>query len=655
MSEGWSTPGSGAGSDEAPAPTTTPRDRRPIPARATGEFEIQEVLGAGGQGVVYKAHQRSTRRLVALKILDGLPREDTRRRFEREVTLAASLRHPGIVTVHASGLDAGEAWCAFEYIHGVPITDFVRTRALGRREIVRLLAGVADALAHAHQRGVIHRDVKPSNILVDGEGRPHVCDFGIARLASRALDERGLPTTMTGDFVGTLRYASPEQVEGDPDAVDTRSDVFSLGVVAYELLTGASPHPSEGGRYESLKALHETSPAPPSQHDRSIGRALDAIILKALAKDPARRYASAAGFRDDLERWLRGEPVDARRDSAVHVIVRTLARHRAVTVLAGLSILAVLAGLASSLRLNERLRAERDRARLEAMKARETSRMLSQALGPFSGRFDAMGSRALSRALDEAGSRIDARRDLDPLVRASLQATLGEALLAAGDAQKAIGRLQQASHLRASLPAGDVARQDGELLLAIATASADARGAEALLRACVESRQSSEPVDALRVAEAEMALARALGAQGRLRECLEVLASAERLVGDGGATWMKGMVDLEHALAQDRLGDASEADRRFASARSSFAQTGLSSATEIRLLLLQARSAAGAGRMARARSLADEAGDRALRTFAGDHPLVAEARELGLTLESPSAASMSPLLEDAWARIRVDF
>ncbi len=310
-------------------------------------YRVERVIGRGGQAVVYEAVQLSTRRRVALKVLVvGRRRRERRlRRFEREVELVAGLRHPHIVTVYDSGLTRdGQPYFAMEYVEGVPINEFCRRGRAGRdrdrlEQTLRLFADACDAVRHAHQQGIIHRDIKPSNILVDADGRPRVLDFGLARVVtdSRSVTE----LTATGEFVGTLIYAAPEQLSGNAQRVDTRTDIYALGVVLYELLTGVHPYPVDGSVAEVIRNIQQRPADRPSLHVPAIDDELETIVLKALAKDPDRRYESAAALLDDVRRYLAGEPISAKRDSAWYLL-RTAARRYRGAVAAALALMLVL-------------------------------------------------------------------------------------------------------------------------------------------------------------------------------------------------------------------------------------------------------------------------------------------------------------------------
>lgn len=318
----------------------------PVP-ESVGSYRVVRFLGAGGMGVVYLAEQSRPRRTVALKLVRGGVLSPTLvRRFEREAEILGRLQHPGIAQIYEAGIATvsghEQPFLAMELVEGPPITDYVETRRFDPASTLELVARVCDAVQHAHQRGVIHRDLKPSNILIDPHGQPKILDFGVARLAQ---DDRDALTTMrthAGQLVGTLAYMSPEQLSGNQDDVDVRSDVYALGVVLYQLLVGRLPHDltSRSVPDAARTILHEP-PTRMSSINRDLRGDVETIVGKAIEKDVARRYQSAADLSDDIRRYLDGKPILARQDSALYLLRKSLDRYRGLTRLAVASVLAL--------------------------------------------------------------------------------------------------------------------------------------------------------------------------------------------------------------------------------------------------------------------------------------------------------------------------
>lgn len=327
------------------SPHPVPIAGLPADAEVPGYTIVREI-GRGGMGVVYEAEQRQPRRRVALKVLSCAGTDARRtRQFQREIETQARLRHPAIATVYEGGQTAdGRHFFTMELVAGESLRTYVVRHNPGLRERIELFVRIVEAVAYAHERGVIHRDLKPSNILVDPDGRPHLVDFGLARVAD--TDASFAPSlTEPGALLGTLPYMSPEQARGEHDAVDTRSDVYSLGVILYELLTGQPPYRITLNMAEAVRTICETVPQPPGSLRRELRGQLESIILKALEKDARCRYASAGPMLDDLRRYLRGEPVLARRPGPVRCLVFRLRRHRRqIATATGLIVLAAAIG-----------------------------------------------------------------------------------------------------------------------------------------------------------------------------------------------------------------------------------------------------------------------------------------------------------------------
>lgn len=301
-----------------------------------GDYELLEELGRGGQGVVYRARQKGLNRIVALKII-GLGHWATDahlKRFRLEAEAAARLDHPAIVPIYEIGERDGACFFSMKLIEGGHLDGLVRQNALSIREAADLLAKVARTVHYAHENGVLHRDIKPGNILLDGKGDPHLTDFGLARLVEKESN-----VTRTMDVLGTPSFMAPEQAAGKNEAVTSATDVYGLGAVFYHLLTGQPPF-AGGTTYETIKLVCETEPRSPRLWNSKVDREVATICLKCLEKDPARRYSSALALAEDLERWLRHEPIIARRSG---VIIRTRKWVRRNPLLAaGVPILAAL-------------------------------------------------------------------------------------------------------------------------------------------------------------------------------------------------------------------------------------------------------------------------------------------------------------------------
>ena len=348
--------------------------RRTPPTESIEGYEILSEVHRGGQGVVYKAVQKTTKRTVALKVLLEGPYASPRQRhrFEREIDLVASLQHRNIVTVYDSGVTRdGRHFFAMEYIHGQALDAYLSDKNLSIDETLRLFQKTCAAVNHAHQHGVIHRDLKPGNIRVDANGEPHVLDFGLAKAGAGGLTPDGAPVTVTGEFMGTLAYASPEQTKGDPTLIDIRTDVYSLGVILYEMLTGKYPYQVVGQMADVLRNIAEAEPKRPSTIRRQINDEVETIVLKALAKERERRYQSADTLGCDIEHYLNGQPIDAKRDSGWYVLRKTLRRYRGQATAAAGYLVIVTIALMVSVASWRQATEQRDRARLAENDARQ--------------------------------------------------------------------------------------------------------------------------------------------------------------------------------------------------------------------------------------------------------------------------------------------
>lgn len=446
-----------------------------------GYADVKE-LSRGGQGVVYLATQQSTKRTVAIKVLlDGMYASTSRRiRFEREIGLAANLHHANIVRVYDSGVtDDGRLFLVMEYIEGVPLDVFAgsshrgdtgqakdpgsadptlipgessqpggsvasgksfdeatRGNLLDIRAAIKLFAKVCDAVSHAHQHGVIHRDLKPSNIHVDARGEPHILDFGLAKSAPGSpFDPTESPVvSMTGNFMGSAPWASPEQAAGEANATDTRTDVYALGVILHQMLTGRFPYRVAGNLRDVLNNIITTIPAKPSLIRRRIDDELDTIVLKCLEKEPDRRYQTASELAMDVHRYLAGEPIEAKRASAWYAVRRTLRRYQFAAAALGVILVISIAFAITSLVLygqaNVAKAAEkeaRQAAQAQATSATRVREFLESMLTSIDpakakGRDIAL----LVDVLNQAADRIETELADQPEIAASLHLTIGQ-------------------------------------------------------------------------------------------------------------------------------------------------------------------------------------------------------------------------------------
>ncbi len=553
----------------APGPPLTSDIRHPTSAIPTriGRYSITRVLGEGGMGTVYEAQQESPKRTVALKVIRaGYLSPELLRRFTQESQVLGRLQHPGIAQVYEAGMAKDEPgherpFFAMEFIKGVPLTEYVNQKRLGTRDRLELVAKVCDAVYHAHQKGVIHRDLKPGNILEDESGQPKILDFGIARATDSDIQQTTLQTDI-GQLIGTIPYMSPEQVGGDPMELDTRSDVYALGVIAYEILAGRLPYDLQRKMiHEAARIIKEEEPTRLSSINRTLRGDVETIVARALEKDKVRRYQSAESLASDIRRYLKDEPIAARPASTWYQASRFAKRNKGLVTGLAAAFVLLIAGLigttyglrqAVTARDNEAA-ARRDadaqkdaaiaarNAEEEQRKAAEAQRDKAEKIAEFmsdtlagAGPSVALGRdiTMLKEMMDAAAARIE-KGDLKdaPEAELRLRGTIGNTYVELALYPQAGKMIEPAVTLARSLHAGDhpgtamILKLQARLL----KAQGDAAGAEVLCRESLDMYKRLYPGDHHDVAGVLNDLAAALlmrgdmaGAEPLYRQSLEM-------------------------------------------------------------------------------------------------------------------------------------
>jgi serine/threonine protein kinase/Tfp pilus assembly protein PilF len=512
-------------SKEVPAPASFLSDSDPV---MVGGYRIIKKLGTGGMGIVYEAEQQHPKRLVALKVIKGgrLVDDSRIKLFERETQALARLKHPGIAAIYESGhTPDGQHFFAMELVRGETLKEYLEKSSsrgpmspFRLRERLDIFRKICDAVTYAHQRGVIHRDLKPANIIVlrEFEGSDSgsetqtpgikILDFGLARITETDI---AVATTGTeiGVVLGTLPYMSPEQVRGNPDEIDVRSDVYSLGVILYEIIAGRRPYDVHHAMlHEAMRIICETPHASLSKSwsgTKKLDRDIETIVEKALEKLAPRRYQSVAALGEDVLRFLTGQPILARPPSAVYQLKKMASRHKAgFGVAAGLVILiTVFAGIMSI--QAERIARERDRANRESKTLEQVSQFLIslfEVSDPYEGRGRDV---KVGEILDNGAARIRSELKDQPEIRAKLSNTIGTVYANLGLYDKAIELVEAGLEIRERRFGQDSleAAESLDTLGALKLDKGDFTGAERLMRKGYEIRKKILGMDDIKVAE----------------------------------------------------------------------------------------------------------------------------------------------------------
>lgn len=426
-----------------------------IPERI-GSYRVLRPIGEGGMGQVFLARQDQPEREVALKLLRWVGQGEALKRFFYEAELLGQMRHPGIAQIHESGVAEIQVsqvpYFAMEYVDGQNLDRYAERAGLDVDQRLELIARVCDAVEHAHRRGIVHRDLKPANVVVTAEGDPKILDFGIARAMDRDEAQASL-LTQTGQLLGTVAYMAPEQARGHSGEIDWRVDVHALGVMAYELVSGRRPYDFGGGAgmTQDLLVLAEQEPVPLARRMPELDRELSLLIGKAVEKDPARRYESAKAFADDLRRYLRSEPIEARPPTLGYLASKFVKRHRGLTAGVVLSVLSLVVGATASVVWALRAEAAEAEALLseqaaiaEASTANEAFTFVKSLFASAIPQVADGEELTVRQVLDVASRDFEDRFAAGSWVGARIESLLGDARVQLGDFDEAVERLERA-------------------------------------------------------------------------------------------------------------------------------------------------------------------------------------------------------------------
>ena len=495
-----------------------------------GRYRIVRHIGSGGMGAVYEAEQEEPRRSVALKTLgSGLLDPEAISRFRYEAEVLARLHHPGIAAIFEAGTHRIESgggsiavpFFAMEYVRNArTLPEYSKDQGLDIRQRLTLFCRMLDAIHYGHVNGIIHRDLKTGNILVDGNGCPKVIDFGVAR----ASDVDASMRTQTGELVGTLQYMSPEQLQGRPEDVDIRSDLYALGAVLFQLLTGQTPHDLRGLTLTHvIRTVAEQAPRRMRSLDVTIPAELEWVTSKALEREKQRRYSSALELKDDLQRFLRHEPVHAGPPSTAYRLLKFTRRNWLGVAIAALFLLTLMTGLVLVFLGLQREKTQRQR--VEA-----SSRFMSEMFEAVSPERQGVDVRVLDM-LEAASVRLQNDPPEQPLVHADILFSLGAAYTQIGDSARAEAHLEQALGIRErELPADDaelfaVVEKFGRVL----HINGKSDRAEPYIRRALEHARETLGEEAFLTVDLICFLSGVVSDQGRLEEAFDLALEAYRI------------------------------------------------------------------------------------------------------------------------------
>lgn len=620
--------------DEDPTAERQPADAREaavplesIPERF-GRYRILRAIGQGGMGTVFEARQEQPDRSVALKVISAdYLSPSLLRRFEHESQVLGKLQHPGIAQIYEAGTiydDRGRAvpFFAMEYIRGTELLRYATEHSLGTRARLALIASICDAVGHAHQKGIIHRDLKPNNILVDETGQPRILDFGVARATDSDIHTTQL--TDLGQLIGTVPYMSPEQAGGDREDLDTRSDVYALGVITYELLAGRRPYDVERRMiHDAVRVIREEEPTPLSGINRELRGDVETIVSKALEKEKGRRYQTAESFAADIRHYLKDEPITARKASSWYQARKFAKRNKVLVAVLSTAFVLLTIGFITTAWQAAQARDQRDKA--------ETVVAFMNDMIKGAGPYVALGRDAtiLKEMMTAAAGRIEKGELKDaPEAELNLRGTIGDTYRELALLPEATKMLEPAVNLARSLRGGDSADTATALanLGTLLKDKADLPRAETLLRESLEMRKRLYAGDHKDLASGMSALAGVLSDKGDAKGAeplqRESLAMYRRLFPGDHAETAVGLNDMGDLLSDK--GDFAAAEPLYREAiamnRRLFPGDHPETATSINNLAVTFKSI---GKLEEAEPLFRESLAMNQRLLPGDHQFIA--------------------------------